>query len=122
MTSEAGKMVAQDVIKAVGKGVIPKKTKIAVKRGYSKKSARSGKATETKGYKDKMETFVSKLKTERDLILGQMRLKRNRAQYQHLTRAFETLSKQIQLAEGTPTESIKFDFSKEAEDRAKKYD
>ena len=108
MQSENAKAVAQDVIKAVGKGRKVVLGKIIEKHGYKKSIAKSPKkVTDTQSYKDEIEPFLDGLIKERQRILTAIKGKDlNNVQYEGLTRSLDLLTKNIQLLSGGATERV----------------
>lgn len=104
--SAAARQVAFDVLETVGKGQIPNITKIAVKRGYSLKSANRGRVTQTKTYKDTITPFVQKLEKERMRAIDAMKGKISKAKYRDLTDAIDKLTKNHQLLTGGSTANV----------------
>lgn len=106
--SENAKAVANDILEEVGKGRIPKKTKIQEKRGYSKSSARAGKALQTKAYKEEMRPIVSRLEKERQRIIKALETKDlDEERYKDLVDGMDKITKNIQLLGNKPTEITK---------------
>lgn len=62
MGSLAAKQVAEEVLGTIGRGKIPNITKIAVKKGYSHKTANAGLVQRTKTFRDLMEKHLSDAK------------------------------------------------------------
>lgn len=114
--SYSAKSVAEEVIKIVGKGGNPHIQKIAEKHGYSKASARSGKAQETKSYKSVMEPAVKKLENIRNRLIEQLEtqdLSKERPKDQ--VDMIAKLNHDIQLLGGKPTENIQILSQEEQE-------
>jgi len=102
------KAVAKEVIDKVSKGEKINLQEIQKNHGYAKTSARSMKATTTQTFKKEVEPFVEKLKRERELALKAItNEKRGSAGYRDLVSATDTLTKNIQLLEGKPTDITK---------------
>src|SRR3569623_2542239 len=59
MASEAAKKVAEEVLGTLGKGKRPNITKIAIKHGYTPKTANSGAVQNTKTYREIVEKHLS---------------------------------------------------------------
>jgi hypothetical protein len=78
------------------------------KAGYSPKTALNPKKlTETKAFKETVDPFIESLKKERDRIVSALSRKDlDEVQYQHLTSAVDTLTKNIQLLGGKETEKM----------------
>ena len=76
--------------------------------GYADNTADTPKnVTETKSYKEVTEPFIQKLEKERDRIVLEMSVRDlDEVQYQHLTSAVDTLTKNIQLLGGRETEKM----------------
>lgn len=109
MSQENAKKVALGVIEAVGKGRKPEKTKLAEQNGYSKESARAGKATQTKTYKETIKPFLDKLEAERDRIIDSLGKKDlTVVEYDKLMGSLDKAVKNLQLLQGKPTENTNF--------------
>jgi hypothetical protein len=76
--------------------------------GYADNTADTPKnVTENKSYKEVTEPFIQKLEKERDRIVLEMSVRDlDEVQYQHLTSAVDTLTKNIQLLGGRETEKM----------------
>jgi len=107
MASEAAKQVAQEVILTVGNGSIPNKEKIQLKHGYSKVSARKGKAIQTKTYKKELQPYVIRLEAFREKILTELEGKDlTKVRFKELNDALNKNTHDIQLLSGGSTENI----------------
>lgn len=84
-----------------------------IKAGYSPKTAIAPtKVTESLGFKEASKEFVAKMRKERDRIIQAMSERNLKTvDYQKLTTAVDTLTKNIQLLNGDETErtSVKID-------------
>lgn len=106
MGSLAAKAVAEEVLKTVGNGGRPHIQEIAIGKGYSPASARSGKPQETKSYQETISPFVNKMIAERDKVIERMAKTRGKAKYRDLTDSLDKLTKNIQLLTGGKTENV----------------
>jgi hypothetical protein len=106
MASEAARAVAQEVIKTVEAGGRPVITSIAPKKGYSRRTADSGKIQKTKSYQAAIAPLVQRLEKERDAVIKRMRAVRNKAKYRDLVDSVDKLTKNIQLLSGKATENV----------------
>ncbi len=104
--SLAARQVAHDVLETIVKGEIPNITKLAIKRGYSPKSAAHGAVTSRKSYKGVIQPFVQQLEIERDRAIAAMKGKISKAKYRDLTDAIDKLTKNHQLLTGGSTENV----------------
>lgn len=105
-TSQAAKAVAREVIREVGNGRRPHKTKIQIKHGYSRESARSGKALKTKSYKEEIQPIVDRLEIERDRAVRLMSKKIGKAKYRDLVDSVDKLTKNLRLLTGESTANV----------------
>ena len=114
MPSESAKAVAREVIELVGKGGKIHKQRIQEKHGYSKASARSGRALATKTYKKTMAPLIERLEEERDAIIERLKKTRNKAKYRDLIDGLDKTTKNIQLLSGgkTANEEVKITWEK----------
>jgi lantibiotic modifying enzyme len=106
MASEAAKAVAQEVIKTVENGGRPVITTIAPKKGYSRRTAHSGKIQKTKSYQSVIAPLLQRLEEERDRAISMMRKRISKAKYRDLTDSMDKLTKNIQLLSGKATENV----------------
>lgn len=104
--SEAARAVAREVIATVRKGRIPNKQKIQEKYGYSKESSRTGKATQTKTYRDEMKTVIQAMELERERAIKAMKTKIKGAKYRDVIDAADKLTKNIELLSGRDTARV----------------
>jgi hypothetical protein len=106
MASEAAKAVAHEVIKTVESGGRPVITTIAPKKGYSRRTAASGKIQKTKSYRAEIAPLVQRLEEERDAVIKRMKAVRGKAKYRDLVDSVDKLTKNIQLLSGRATENV----------------
>ena len=104
--SAAARQVAHDVLESLGKGIKPNITELAIKRGYSPKSAAHGAVTSRKSYKKVISSFVDKLEVERQRAVDAMAGKISKAKYRDLTDAIDKLTKNHQLLTGGATANL----------------
>ena len=106
MASQKAKLAARKVLESLGKGKAPVLGKIMREVGYADNTADTPQnVTNTQTYKDEIEPFVKKIERERERIIMEMSIKDlDKVQYQHLSSAFDTLTKNIQLLSGKETE------------------
>ena len=106
MASEKAKLAGKKVVESLGKGKAPVLGKVLREVGYSDNTADNPKAvTSTQSYQDQVNPFIQKLEKERDRIVSEMSIRDlDDVQYQHLTSAVDTLTKNIQLLGGKETE------------------
>ncbi len=116
MASEAAKAVAQEVIKVVSKGEIPNKEKIQIEKGYSKNSARSYKAMNTKTFKREIAPFLTRLLQHRERVIEKMEETIDSAEYRDLSSSLERTTKVIQLVTGGSTENVAIGVKKLTDD------
>lgn len=106
MASVAAKAVAQEVVETLGQGKIPNVTKIAERKGYSPRSARSGAIQKTKSYQAELKPLVERLEEERDAIVKALKSKRGKAKYRDLIDGLDKITKNLQLLTGGSTANI----------------
>lgn len=106
MASLAAKAVAEEVLETIGRGKIPNVSKIAVRKGYSFKSAHAGVPQKSKTFKKIVGNALDSFEKERGAIFAEMERKRKKANYSSLVGGLEVTSKNIQLLSGGKTESI----------------
>lgn len=106
MASHAAKAVAREVLVSVGKGRRPNITKIAIKKGYSPKTAGAGRVQTTKSYKEEITPLVESLQLERREIIKRMRQVRSKAKYRDLVDGLDKITKNLQLLTGGSTANI----------------
>ena len=106
MTSLAAEQVAKEVLGTIGKGEIPNITKIAIKKGYTPKTANSGQVQKTKTYQSAIRPVVEMLEAERLAILERLPHVRDKAKYRDLTDGLDKITKTHQLLTGGATENI----------------
>lgn len=104
--SDAARAVARDVLESVGKGKIPNKTKIAIKRGYAPTTAGAGRVTQTKTYQREIAPLVQRLEDERNAIVERLKKTRNKAKYRDLIDGLDKITKNIQLLTGGATANV----------------
>lgn len=106
MSSIAAQEVAKEVIRQVEKGGKPFITTIAPTKGYSPRTAHSGKIQKSKGYQEIMKPFTDALIDERNRAIKAMKGKISKAKYRDLVDAVDKLTKNHQLLTGNSTENI----------------
>ena len=106
MASERAKNAARKVLEKTRKGEKIVMGQILREVGYGEGTTLTpNQVTETKSYQAEIMPFVQKLERERDRIVLEMSIKDlDKVQYQHLTSAVDTLTKNIQLLSGKETE------------------
>ena len=116
MASVAAKEVAKEVLGTIGKGKRPNITKIAIKKGYSPKTANSGQVQKTKTYKAELAPLVTRLEQERDAIVEALKKKRGKAKYRDLIDGLDKVTKNLQLLTGGATQNIAIGVKKMNDD------
>lgn len=107
MGSIAAAEVAKEVLETVGKGKIPNITKIAIKKGYSPKTANAGRVQTTQSYKDVTHPVVARWEKERERITRALEERDlTEVEYKDLARVMDTLTQNIQLLSGGATQNI----------------
>ena len=106
MASIAAEQVAKEVLGTIGKGEIPNITRIAIKKGYSPKTANAGNIQKTKTYKSVIKPIAEMLEAERLAILERLPHVRDKAKYRDLTDGLDKVTKTHQLLTGGATENI----------------
>ena len=108
MGSLKAKLAGEKVVEMLGKGKAPVLGAVLREVGYADNTADTPQnVTETKSYKEVTEPFIQKLEKERDRIVSALSRKDlDDVQYQHLTSAVDTLTKNIQLLGGKETEKM----------------
>lgn len=107
MGSLAAAEVAKDVLGSIGRGERPNITKIAIKNGYSPKTANAGLVQKTKTYKKTIAPFLERLEKHREKVLLAMEGKRlGKEEYQVLSTSLTKLTHDVQLLSGGKTENI----------------
>ncbi len=107
MSSIMAEKVAQEVLDTVGRGLKPSVVKIAVKHGYSPKTAGSGNVQATLTYQAKMNEAISKMEKIRNKALQALdRKDLSKEDVRVLKELSESLTKQVQLLSGKATENI----------------
>jgi len=106
MASERAKNAARKVLEKSRNGERVIMGQVLREVGYSEGTTITpNKVTETKSYQDEISPFIKKLEKERDRIVLEMSIRDlDDVQYQHLTSAVDTLTKNIQLLGGKDTE------------------
>lgn len=106
MASERAKNAAKKVLEKTRKGEPVIMGQVLREVGYGRGTTLTpNQVTNTKSYQAEIEPFVKKLEKERDRIVLEMSIKDlDKVQYQHLTSAVDTLTKNIQLLSGKETE------------------
>lgn len=110
MSSIAAKEVGKKVLETLGKGKKVSLGKIAKEFGYAQNTADNPKnITETKSYKEIVDPALNMMIEERLKALKEIKARKlNKVQYERLINAIDTLTKNIQLLGGKPTENKKF--------------
>lgn len=106
MSSLAAAEVAKEVLGTIGKGKRPNITRIAVKKGYTYKTANSGQVQKTKTFQNEIQPLVQRLEEERDAIIERLKATRDKAKYRDLIDGMDKVTKNIQLLTGGATENI----------------
>lgn len=107
MASIAATNVAKEVLGSIGKGIRPNITKLAVKNGYSYKTANSGIVQKTKSYKDTIAPAIIKMEKLRDKALNALANKDlNLEDARVLKELVESFTKNIMLLGGKATENV----------------
>lgn len=104
--SERARAVAREVIKQVERGGKSFITTIAPKKGYSKRTAASGKIQKTKSYQSVIKPLLVRLEEERDAIIKRLKKTRSKAKYRDLIDGFDKITKNYQLLSGGNTERV----------------
>lgn len=106
MASERAKNAARKVLEKTRNGEPVIMGQVLREVGYGEGTTLTpNQVTETKSYQDEIMPFVKKLEKERDRIVSALSIKDlDVVQYQHLTSAVDTLTKNIQLLSGKETE------------------
>lgn len=119
MGQEAIKEVAKEVLSEVGKGRIPKVGKIMRKKGYSEAYSKSpNRIKKKKAYQEEIEPVIQKLVDERNKVIESMRVRNiDEVAYDKLASVLDTLTKNIELLSGRPTnrEDLQFYDEEQAE-------
>jgi len=117
--SENAKAVAEDVKLKVIKGEKVVMGKIIKKHGYSDGISKQPiRVRKTKSYQNEMKPFVEKLRSEVNRIADELEKKDlSLERYKDLTDSLDKLNKNLQLAEGKPTEITKHKLSKEEREK-----
>lgn len=113
MSSIAAKEVAKEVLETIGKGEKPNLGKIALKKGYTKASAKNPQQiTDTKSYKEIVDPVIKKMMMERERLLDAMSKKMlSKEKYRDMTDGFDKLTKNIQLLNGGKTSNDGIEIS-----------
>jgi hypothetical protein len=108
MASERAKNAARKVLEKTGAGEPVVMGKILREVGYADDTADNPQqVTATKTYQEEITPFIQKLEKERDRIVSALSKKDlDDVQYQHLTSAVDTLTKNIQLLGGKETQKM----------------
>jgi hypothetical protein len=108
MASERAKNAARKVLEKTGAGEPVVMGQILREVGYAEDTADNPQqVTATKTYQQEITPFIQKLEKERDRIVSALSRKDlDDVQYQHLTSAVDTLTKNIQLLGGKETEKM----------------
>lgn len=114
MSSLSAKLVAQEVLENVRKGIKPNLGKIIKSKGYSKATSNvPTQVTNTKSYRDVINPVVEAMERERDRIIVALSKKNlPKEKYRDLIDGLDKLTKNAQLLSGgrTSNESIKITF------------
>lgn len=105
-TSIPAREVAKEVLATVGQGQKPNIKQIAIKKGYSPKTAGAGIVQKTKSYKAEIAPLVQRLEEERDAIIIALKKKRSKAKYADLISGLDKITKNIQLLTGGSTSNV----------------
>lgn len=107
MASIAAEKVAQEVLGTIGKGKRPNITQIAIRNGYSPKTANAGAVQKTKTYKKVTLPVATRWEKERERITQAMeQTDLNEVEYRDLSKVLDTLTQNIQLLTGGATANI----------------
>ena len=120
MASVAAKEVAKEVLGTIGKGKRPNITKIAIKKGYTPKTANSGQVQKTKTYQKELAPLITRLEEERDAIVEALKKKRGKAKYRDLIDGLDKVTKNLQLLTGGSTANIAIGVKKMGDDELAK--
>lgn len=104
--SEAARAVANEVIRQVEKGGKASITSIAPKKGYSIRTAQSGKIQKTRAYQSVIQPVVQRMIAQRDKALARMDKTIGGAKYRDAVDAIDKLTKNIQLLSGGATANV----------------
>lgn len=124
MSSLMAAEVAKDNIKAVVNGKKPNSYKSHLEHGYTKSSAKSHKALQTKTYKVIMSDFIGQLKKIQAKILKQIETEvdeNKKSTLRDKVYAFDLLIKNSNLLENKPTEINKEVKEIKTAEEAKEY-
>ena len=110
MTSIMGKEVAKEVISKVRKGEKINMQEIQTKHGYSKKSAKSMKAKETKGFKEVVDPVVAGMRKFQEALVAELTspariAKLPKEKLIFMSGALKNTTHDLQLLTGGKTES-----------------
>lgn len=109
MASENAKAVAKEVIKTLGKSRKVSISKIALKKGYSKTTAKTPKnITNTKSYQNEIRPLIVRLEEARNRAVELLETKEGKAKYRDLMDGIDKLTKNIQLLSGKATENVNY--------------
>lgn len=106
MSSHAARAVAKEVLGTLGKGRKPNITKIAIRKGYTPKTANSGAVQKTKSYQLVIGPVIQQLEIERQRAIDMMQKRIGKAKYRDVIDAVDKLTKNIQLLTGKSTSNI----------------
>ena len=107
MGSIAAENVAKEVLGTIGKRKRPNITQIAIKNGYSPKTANAGLVQKTQSYKNITSPVAIRWEKERERITKALEnTDLNTVQYKDLAKVLDTLTQNIQLLTGGATSNI----------------
>ena len=118
--SENAAAVGREVVDTVAKGGKVSLRKIIKRHGYSDAVAGNPKrVTKTTSYKAEVQPLLARLVSLRDKIIAQMEKRMPAAQYSALSGSVETISKQINLLSGKPTDNVQYILPEETKKKLK---
>lgn len=107
MGSIAAAEVAKEVLGTLGKQKRPNITQIAIRKGYTPKTANSGAVQKTKSFKNVVAPVVTRWIKERERITRAMEERElTDVEYKDLAKVMDTLTQNIQLLQGGSTANI----------------
>ena len=116
MASIAAREVARAVIKEVERGGRPSIIKIAPKKGYSIRTAQSGKIQKTKTFQKEIFPIVASLEIERRRAIEMLPKRIKKAKYRDLVDGIDKFTKNLQLLTGGATQNIALSVRKLSDD------